>query len=279
MSFRFCILSILAIYLLACGGGGGGGSSSSSSSNACSLIGSTARIINGQTCNADNSAIVRVAAVVQISGRAVPVPICTGTMISATSVLTAHHCFTPTQIDGFPVIGHGIVISEVANAKFFAASKVTTAPNYVLSNNRIFNDVAIMSLASAPGTAILPVLTSSSPSKGETGFVYGYGRRAEGTAVDANSDFSTLESGKMELQDVTDNHIFVIYDGSNSNVCNGDSGGPIIVERNGQPAIVGVVSQGTTVGCVPNDITTFSNLQSNELSGWLFSTVPDVSVY
>ena len=83
----------------------------------------------------------------------------------------------------------------------------------------------------------------------------------------------------MLIQNVTPNHIFVSYDGSGTNVCNGDSGGPMVIPVGGVPTIIGVVSQGTTIGCTAGDITTFTNLQDPAVLNWLVETVPDVAVY
>ncbi|NLF25304.1 MAG: trypsin-like serine protease, partial [Deltaproteobacteria bacterium] len=106
---------------------------------------------------------------------------------------------------------------------------------------------------------------------GEPGFVYGYGVRKPGE----DADFFTLEAGTMTVKNVTPNHIFVEFSGSGVNVCNGDSGGPLIVEVDGQPATAGVVSQGTTEQCTAGDVTTFTNLQSPNVLQWLVNMVPN----
>jgi secreted trypsin-like serine protease len=202
-------------------------------------------------------------------------------MIAPNVVLTAAHCF-PSEISGFPVRGAGIITGESVNATFVAGRSVALAPGFSVdqSTGRRVDDAAIIILDRSLDLPVIPLLRSRAASPGETGFVYGYGQRAEGQAgevADEASDFSTLESGAMAVQDVTENHVFVEYDGSGVNVCFGDSGGPIIVEVNGQPAVAGVVSDGSRNDCRAGDVTSYTNLQKSSMLSFLAVNAPGFS--
>ena len=74
------------------------------------------------------------------------------------------------------------------------------------------------------------------------------------------------------------NNFVCFFNGDGVNVCHGDSGGPMMVLVNGQPAIAGIVSQGDTGTCEPGETTTFINLQSPEVLSWLANTIPNAYV-
>lgn len=101
--------------------------------------------------------------------------------------------------------------------------------------------------------------------------MYGYGIREQNDTKGESADFTLLEAGVMNIAEVTLNHLFVLFSGGGVNVCNGDSGGPLMVKANGSLAIAGVVSQGSVEGCVSGDVTTFTNLQSPTMQQWLTS--------
>ncbi len=273
---------MLCLALTACGGGGSD-DSSSGGTNACGQVGLGTRVINGQTCSGlASSSIVRVAAVLTDGTDTLPFPICTGTMITLNDVLTATHCFINSELFGFPVIGYGILTGDAGSIRFFNATEVLAAPNFSVGNGRLFNDAAVMQLSSSPGLPPLPLLLRRAAQVGEQAFVYGYGREAQGEPASLEEivdDSLTLVAGSMTIQNITNDHIFVGFDGAGTNVCNGDSGGPMILVVDSVPTIIGVVSQGSVPGCRPGDITTFTNMQNSQILSWLSDIVPDTAAF
>lgn len=270
---------LVMILLVGCSSGG---DDDGDNQDACAMINLPSRgykIINSETCGGLNqAAVVRVAVVFRRPDGVFASPVCTGTMISNDDVLTATHCVDMFDFAGYPVVGAGIIIGDRNDERFIEAVGVHQAPGFSFNGERTFNDAAVISLAQSPGLNVLPILASSEPSEGEAVYVYGYGKREEGTESEEDLFFD-LQGGRMTLGSVTPNHYFVRYDGSGVNVCNGDSGGPMVYIDNGVPAIVGVVSQGSVEGCRSGDVTTFTNVTSSGLLGWLSSVVPDLAVH
>lgn len=257
-----------------------GSSGALARSSACDLLGlrSTAlRVLNGQRCEPlKGSPVVRVAARLTSGKSELILPICTGTLISSHDVLTAAHCVNLASLDDQPVTSYAIVLGEGGSSGTFNVKKIAFAPGLLIAEGRLINDVAILTLEQPSGAGVVPILTSSPVITGERGFVYGFGRTSSESNL-ARPKFSTLEAGIMEIEDVSEDHIRTEYDGENANVCNGDSGGPLLVVREGIGALVGVVSQGSVDDCGVGDVTTFANLTNQDLLGWILSIVPDAA--
>jgi len=273
-SIQSLVCIALLFFLNACGGSGSSGSTDGNTQLACGSIGLPTKIINGQTCGGTaNAPVARVMALVQAYGELHPVPICSGSHITNEIVLTAAHCFIP-EIEGYPVVGYGIYqgdpgVGQYVNGVGFA---VPDSYHYNPSVGRVFDDAALILLERSVPNPVLPLLTSRAPLPGEPGFVYGYGARG---VAGQQADFASLEAGAMTVAEVTQNHLFAVFDGSGVNVCNGDSGGPLVVMVNGQPALAGLTSQGSVVGCVAGDVTTFTNIHSPGVFDWLINIVPN----
>lgn len=271
-------IALLAVPFLILGCSGGGGGETGNDANACNIIGlqaKNAKIINGTTC-ADpiGSSVVRLVSV-NPDGSNLST-FCTGTLIESATVLTAAHCFQAFASTGKVF---GVVAGESGNlvGAYIAGGAVAPGYRFDPAVDRLFNDVGVVKLDRALSSPVMPILISRAPAEGEPGYVFGFGRTVEGDATDPVSGL-TLQGGTMTVREVTPNHLFVIFEGDGVNVCNGDSGGPLVVEVNGQPAVAGVVSEGSIPGCVPGDVTTFSNLQSESVLPWLAEQAPSAVI-
>ncbi|RMG39830.1 MAG: hypothetical protein D6719_12370 [Candidatus Dadabacteria bacterium] len=273
----FCAIILV---LSSCGGGSSSSDSgSASSAQACNAIGLQARIINGNTCSETGSSVLRVLAQVDLGREVVNFPVCTGTLVTPNTVITAAHCFLESTVAGFPVVGYAVYVGEAGSGQVIPAADIAVAPGVRVEQSvgRWFNDAALILLKSSLSLPLMPILLSRSVQTGEDGFVYGYGAREQGDTTEG-LDFAKLQSGTMTIQNVTPNHIFVAFSGNGVNVCNGDSGGPLVVLVNGQPALAGVTSQGSKQGCVAGDVTTFTNLQQSDVLNWLRKMIPSAYV-
>ena len=257
---RVLVGLLLLCNLSACRNGGGGDDSGGLSTNACSMLGLQSKIVNGTECSSDNSPVVMI--VMRASNG--DTYLCSGTMLTQTHVLTAAHCFFENITDAV-IRAHG---------RSIPATHVAVHPGVSEQQTAIFNDVAILTLSSAANLPTLPLATSTQPRGGDTLGIFGYGV-VEGTN-EGSSSAGVLRSGEMEVDNVTNDHIFTKYNGDGSNTCFGDSGGPAIFEVNGHPAIVGITSTGIRQDCLSGDVSLFAYTESQSILNFIRQVVPSV---
>jgi len=187
-------------------------------------------------------------------------------MIAPDAVLTAAHCFlnSPSTV--------AVAIGPIDSVQSYQAVRWEPHPSFSQTNQGAFNDVAVVFLNTNLDLPVLPLLGSRSVESGEILAIYGYGESGSG-----ETDFAELRSGEMEAADVTTNHILALYDGTGSNTCFGDSGGPIVADVGGGPAIAGITSTGALENCGPGDASLFVNIQSTSIADFVRSQVPNVT--
>lgn len=253
-------LAALCCAVAACSGGGGsddddgGDDGDGPSTDACGDLG--LKVIDGTSCSTGGSPVVELT-IFELDGSA---SACSGTLIDPSHVLTAGHCFSSNgaftvRID----VGFG---SQTVVASDFAIH-----PDYFEDNTNqaVFNDVAVITVAAPSDVAPIPLLLSRAPQVGDIFDIFGYG-------LDEDGELGTLKSGQMEVDQVTSNHIFSNFDGEGSNTCQGDSGGPAIMVLNGTPALIGVTSSGTAdAACQVGDLSLFANVQDSSILNFIVS--------
>jgi secreted trypsin-like serine protease len=251
----------------ACGGGGSGpaapsppGPGPSQSSAACGAIGTSpipaTAIINGTACSTANSSVLLVTtrdAGGQALGR------CSGTVVAPRAVVTAAHCVDEAEVaqvelflgTGFPVTAEAFRIH----------------PGY-RANDSSF-DVAVVLLREDIGRAPIPVLTSRDPRTGESAAVAGWGR-------DAADVGTTLRAGLTTISAVSGAVINTQFSSSASAVCQGDSGGALLVSEGGTWTIAGVISANSTQACVTGT-NFYANLRHSATAGFVSGLVPGLA--
>ncbi len=231
------------------GGGGSGGGGSNLSSAACQAFESAqitstslSRIINGNKCsNASSTAVVEV----YLDGG----PGCTGTYVGDGSdgnsrVIFASHCIE--NVSSVEIVTGG--------GQRFSVSSFHGHPNWGQGSSTEVNDVAIAVVnGSMSGTIPAIPVCSGGVSSGMSGYIAGYGY-INGSTQQADG----LYAGTTVSLEVTSTSISALHPGvgnvavGTATTCNGDSGGPLMLEVGGSKCIAGAVSWGTNQTCGTN---------------------------
>lgn len=255
-----CILCLA--FLASCGSDGDTDNTGKCSALELTDTVATAKIVNGTPCS--GLSISPVVAVLKNlpDGKT---GLCSGTMLSPNKVLTAAHCLEgATSID---------ILFSIAGDKFVnvTASSWNIHPEFTgFSGGDIRNDLGIVHSPVSLPVPNLPILTSRAPKAGDTASIFGYGATSGGAAIDGK-----LRAGAMTLSSVDSNSIFASYDASLSNVCSGDSGGPLLLQVGNQQSIIGTTSYGTRADCSVGETSVFMNLQSPSAQSFIRSVAPD----
>lgn len=222
------------------------------------------RIINGTKINQTDSPQIVEVLFHYIDGS---LSRCSGSVIGASSVLTAAHC-----------IGFGIVAAEVVGMNgAIPVRSLDAHPAYREEDVAIFYDVAVVQTSAPLNLPALPIGMSHPVQAEEQLTTYGYG-------LDEDGESGALKAGVTQVEIATPNHLFTHpYEGTGANPCMGDSGGPAvqtIIQEDGssRAAIVGIVSTGSSDDCGSGDTTLFTNLQSPEIIAFVTSMVPELAI-
>ncbi len=228
----------------------GGDDNNVTHNSACEELGISKnfKIIGGTTCSTAKSPIVEIL-VTNSTGTG----ICSGTIISSNTVLTAAHCFEDNVTS----------IKVIAGGKTYDATGYAVHSQYLKnpspSSTAIYdrNDLGLVQIGSAFGITPIPVITSRSPSVGESLMVAGYGQDESGTT-------EVLKATYMTVSEVFTSGFVLPYDTTHTNVCFGDSGGPAFGYVNGVLGVFGVTSSGTVTNCLEGDKTFFPKISFSE---------------
>lgn len=215
--------------------------------------GGTPRIVNGLETQTHPT----VGALLWKPAPGVYYEICSGTLVGCSTFLTAAHCVCDGSTFGqcgtpdpseFAVFLQNVGIVDVAS--------IAPNPAFAFSSR---GDVSVVRLAS-PTTGVRPtrVNTTRRPPHGTLAEIVGFGiTRGNG------GDAGILRRGQVLTGPCSgvDPSQHVCWDffsplaapGSDSNTCNGDSGGPMFADLGDGEVVVGVTSGGEATSCLPND--------------------------
>lgn len=184
--------------------------------------------------------------------RCATLKICSGTLIDPQVVLTSAHCVYFTGED--PIFDIRTAPEEIfvrggSNLNIFYAvgAEIAVHPDWlgdILSGSV---DLAMIKLSDPIMTVESYGITKEAPAIGLQGKVVGYGLS---DAIDG-STLGIHRAGNSTIQWVLNNNIFEL--GNPSSICRGDSGGPFLVEQDGDFNVMGVASFGTLPEECPTD--------------------------
>jgi secreted trypsin-like serine protease len=168
--------------------------------------------------------------------------LCSGSVISKNSILTAAHC------------------AFIGSRK--GAIAVVRGRKYSLRGGRRASGGVDVGIIKVNGSISAPSYRTVSGLYAPTGqvfLIYGYGRPNSGK----------LTYGYMSVQSYTQDYAdFVADPVSGSNACPGDSGGPALVTYNGRETVIGVVSRGPA-GCSSGSSVVFASTTTPNMSRWI----------
>lgn len=197
---------------------------------------------------------------------------CTATLIGCETVLTAAHCVCPEGADTAAACRlAGIAPAEKVGFFFQHAGfvigvrSVTIHPQYEKAES---GDLAIIKL-NDPLTGIAPqeIDTVRQPAAATAATIVGFGRTGEAATIPPGVGIKRIGSvvtSRCE-RDVVPADTFVCQDasGSDSTICMGDSGGPLLVDFGDGPVVAAVASGVHGLGgltCTPPFVSYYSDV-------------------
>lgn len=180
---------------------------------------------------------------------------CGGSLIASNVVLTAAHCIKDT----YPIeeirVKAGLHKLADKNAESFGIKDSIVNPNY---NDRTHDfDYAILILNGRSSFAPISLAHEEIPLdddhlKNPMAITAGWGTLSEGGGVSpalmkVEVPLISAPACEKSYQNISDRMICAGYPEGGKDSCQGDSGGPLLVEKDGKPSLVGIVSWGQ--GC------------------------------
>lgn len=195
--------------------------------------------------------------------------LCSGTLIGCRTVMTAANCFCTDPNSGLVLTG-----SECANntslldpskysvyfqhAGVYGVESITVNPGFLFQENQEQGDVALIRLSSlVDGVAPTPINRLARPSVGSPGKIIGFGRDSVANDIGVKRSGSVIVNGCTEVP-AAKNLCWNFADpiggpGTDSNSCDGDAGGPLMVDFGVGQVVAGVMSAGTSAECTAPD--------------------------
>ena len=228
-------------------------------------------------------------------GGEVDVTSCGGSILNATTILTAAHCVdhegttTTYAADEFAVLAGASNVHEFtefvveeflvppSGAQASKVSKIRTDPYYSVLPN-IKDDVAVLTLETSlelseenHAQPITLVPTGETPAPGTTLSISGYGKQEGAESAQPNgglysTTLTAISSDACREEVGVNSAVLLCAVSSNSSTCQGDSGGPL---TEGSPAVqVGIVDFGDQE-CPVGKPDVFTNVAAPEIRDFI----------
>lgn len=194
----------------------------------------------------------------QVSLQGIDGHFCGGSILTASAIVTAAHCFDSTDPTGI-IVRAGVLNRSDTGGQDRAASAIIVNPGFAATQT---GDVAIVQLASPltlnANVATIALATAADFVPGGIGIVSGWGSISESGPDSASLLFAQVTM----LDDVTCLNSLLADDASETlsaldelcassspgDSCYGDSGGPLTVATASGNRLIGIVSRGVTCG-------------------------------
>lgn len=160
--------------------------------------------------------------------------LCTGTIVSATKMLTAAHC-----VVGALAIEARFGSTTTSPTARFKATGWTMPPGFNISNVAAGNDYAVVTFGSTLTTNRPAIKLQLAPINSVGGrVIVGYGVTSNASTA------GTKRAGTATVDADNDKHLRIKATGTAVHSCSGDSGGPMLHKQNGINYVIGVSSYG-----------------------------------
>jgi len=239
-------------------------SSSPPTLNACGIINGTTSqmlgILNGSTCSETNTSVV------MLNLRASDgsgIGQCSGTIIAPRAVLTAAHCLVDSSE---PVATVKVYLGRGSTQ--LVATSFQASPLYSGTNTSSV-DVGVVLTGEDMNRPALPLLLSREAATGEQAVIAGWGQDRSGSS-------GTLRAGTTTISAVGNYYLQTQISASASGVCNGDSGGPLLLSQGGAWALAGVTSATSTNACT-SGTDYYARLRNPDIMSFVLGLVPDAT--